>query len=113
MDELNRLRIFEKVDPPRLLQEKIARHQRAIHQRPGIVGKAGIQPCHQRAEINLEKTENRQQGRKAPARLFIGGIRRMVRQSAQNPHATRKDKAGDRQMRGETILRDIGAVDEA
>ncbi|MNZ88639.1 hypothetical protein D3C78_1075350 [compost metagenome] len=113
VDELHRLGVFEEVDPPGLLQEEIARHQRAVHQRPGIIGKAGIQPRNQCAEIDLEQTEHRQQRGKAPTRLFVGGVGRMMRQAAQYPHAAREDEAGNGQMRGKAILRDIRAVDEA
>src|SRR5690606_40327669 len=62
--DLHRLRVLEQVDPPRLLQEQAARNKRAVHQRPGIVGKPGIKPGHQRPEIDLEHDEDRSEERR-------------------------------------------------
>ena len=60
MDELHCLRVLKQVDPPWVLHEEVRRDDRAIHQRPRIIGKASVETCHQCTQVDLEQREKSQ-----------------------------------------------------
>src|SRR5690606_40194501 len=106
VDELHRLRILEEVDPPRVLDEKIAGDDGAVHQGPGIVAHARMEAGNQRAEIDLHETEDSHKngsGLAKPGRRPVAAVRR---EPTHDPDAGRTDQAGDGEMHGETELRD-------
>ena len=110
VDELHRLRVLEEIDPGRLLDEEVAGHDGAIHQRPGIVAQAGIEPGDQRAEIDLEQGDagdDASQSLRAFRRRRIVGMRR---KTAPDPDAGDEDQAGNDEMGCKPVLADLGAV---
>ncbi len=110
VDELHGLRVLEDIDPPGVLQEKIGRDPRAIHQRPGIVAEARIEPGNQRAEIDLEQAHDCDDGghptRTIRRRRIIG----MRTKAALDPHAGGEDQTGDDEVGRQPVLTDFGPL---
>ncbi len=63
--ELHSLGVFEEIVPDRLDREEIARDDRAVHQRPRIVGEPCVKAGDQRPEINLDEDEEHEPAGKA------------------------------------------------
>ena len=73
MDELHGLRVLEEVAPGRIDDEEIAGDERAVHQRPGVVGKAAVEAGDQPAEIDLERARARPGCRRSAASARSAG----------------------------------------
>jgi hypothetical protein len=111
MIELDGERVVEEIAPQRLVEEQLRtrRDERAVDQRPGGVNEPRAHACDKRAEVDLQQNEGdqRDRGRPNAARRLHGRPRR---QALRRPHQRHIDRAGERQMRGEPVMRDVDAL---
>ncbi len=111
MIELHRQRVFEKIPPPWLLEQKTIRNQRPAHQWPGIRNQTCVEARHQPAKEYLQE-DQAEQNRTDEAK----GLRRRlppVPEAGRDPQHIGKNGAGKRQMDRQPILTDIRARSQA
>ena len=114
--ELHGENVLEEIAPQRRIEKEPrgVRHQRAVDQRPGVVGVAGAQSGHQRAEIDLRQHEHQKRERAgANAARQREGRRRALVHPPRREHERHIDQAGEKKMRRQPVLRDFHAIGEA
>ena len=67
MHELHGLGVLEEIAPGRIDDQQVAGHDRPVHQRPGVVAHAAVEPGDQAAEIDLDQHQHQQPVRRSAA----------------------------------------------
>ena len=114
MVELNGKCVLEQVAPDGAHKPEplCSRHNGVIDRRPGIEDEARVETGHQRAKINLQQQQNCDNERAGtqPDQRFTRSARRKLLRCPQDRCI---DRAGQREVKSKTILRDTHALREA
>ena len=116
MVELHGQRVLEQVKIPGRGFAEARGHKRTVDERPGIETHAGIEPRHQRAgqQLQEDQRENEAGDPGRPSRRRLGAPRlRLAAETEHEPERIAEDEQRHAEMRGEPVLADVGAIDEA
>src|SRR5580692_4567162 len=103
--KLHRQNVLEKIPPYRRFEEQTAgsRYQRAVNQRPGVVGVAGAQPRDQSTKVDLRQHENKKTQRRRSGG-GAGGKCWWIWATPRRPNERDIDNASEGEVRRQPIL---------